>query len=94
MNTQRIEVCPLEFAMEGNKDFKHVEDIDDCDSLYKDFISCTTVCQQVSTGKYFALDWSKYVSHYGQGDHEFPSNEIYEVEEIEVVKVTKEWKAK
>lgn len=81
------------FATEGTDDFKHIEDIDDYDSLYKDSLNCMTICQQESTGKYFALDWSKYVSHYGLGESELQGTEIYEAEQVEVVKVIKEWKA-
>lgn len=93
MKIKLTEEQAWEFAEEGIEDFKHIESIDDYDSLYKDSLNCTTVCQQVSTGKYFALDWSKYVSHYGQGESELQGTEIYEVEQVEIVKVTKEWKA-
>jgi hypothetical protein len=78
---------------DGPEGFIKVNEVCDYEDMYKDFVPCTTIQKQESTGKLFALDWQKYTSHYGQGEDEFPSNEIYEVEEVEKVKVTKEWKA-
>ena len=82
------------FAFGDTNDFTKVDQVCDYEGMYKDFVNCTTICKQDATGKFYALDWNKYTSHYGRGEHEFSSNEIYEVEEVEVVKVTKEWKAK
>lgn len=94
MKIKLTEQQAKEFArLGGTGDFNEVDQVSYPETLYKDFMACTTICKQASTGKFFAIDWSKYVSHYGPGSSEVDSTEIYEVEEVEKVKVTKEWKA-
>lgn len=76
------------------EDFEEVETVVDFDSMYKDYAPATTICKQLSTGKFFALDWEQYQSHYGCGEDEYPNNTLYEVYQVEVVTTTKEWKIK
>lgn len=78
---------------DGPEGFTKVTEVCKYEDMYKDLAPCKTIQKQESTGKLFALDWLKYTSHYGRGEHEFPFNEIYEVEEVEKFVVTKEWKA-
>lgn len=76
--------------MEG---FTEVETVKDLDELYQDSCPATTVCKQESTGKYYALDWTSYESHYGSGESEYDDTVLYEVELQEKTVVVKEWVA-
>lgn len=91
MNT--IKVNPQDFVWGDIEDFEEVETVKDYDTLYKDYCSATTICKQISTGKFYALDWNSYESHYGSGESTFDSDEIYEVQQVEKVTVEKIWKA-
>lgn len=73
--------------------FIYVDHIEDAESIYKERMQVETICKQESTGKHFSLNWSKSISHFHGGEHEYPHTEIIEVKQIEVTKVTKEWKA-
>ena len=91
-NTIKIE-NPRAFAWGDMEDYEEVEIVVDYESLYKDMASATTICKHVPTGKFYALDWYSYQSHYGSGESDYPNDEIYEVEQKEKVVVTKEWVA-
>ena len=80
-----------EFAYEGIEGYTHIETIEDLEDLYKDSCPATTVCQKDDDGTYWALDWSSYKSHYGCGEDEFYSNELYQVERKEKTVITKYW---
>lgn len=84
---------PRAFIYGDMEDFEEVETVVYHDEAYKDLAPATTICKNISTGKYFALDWQQYTSHYGLGESQFDENEAYEVYEVEVVTTTKEWKA-
>lgn len=74
--------------------FTKVETTLDLECMYKDLTPATTVFKQESTGKYFALDWNKYTSHYGDGESEFHNKILYEVKRVDVVKTVTEWHVK
>jgi len=80
------------FSWGDHSDFDIVETVKDYDSLYKDFCSATTIAKHTETGKFYALDWDSYESHYGRGESEYPNTEVYEVQQVEKVVTTKEWK--
>lgn len=61
----KIKVNPRDFVCGDIEDFEDVETEVDMDAMYKDYAPATTICKQLSTGKFFALDWDKYTSHYG-----------------------------
>ncbi len=81
------------FAFGDLDGFEEVETVVDYEAMYKDYAPATTICKQCGTGKYYALDWDSYTSHYGIGEHIFHEDEIYEVQEVEETKIIKTWKA-
>ena len=91
-NTIKIE-NPRAFVWGDMEDYEEVETVVDYESLYKDMAPATTICKHIPTGKFYALDWDSYQSHFGSGESDYPNDEIYEVEQKEKVVVTKEWVA-
>lgn len=85
---------PGAFIYGDIEDFEEVETVVDYEEAYKDLAPATTICKQISTGKFFALDWQQYTSHYGSGESQYDENEAYEVHQVDVVTTTKEWKIK
>ena len=92
--TNRIKIeDPQVFAWGDMEDYEEVETVVDYESLYKDMASATSICKHTPTGKFFALDWDSYQSHYGSGESDYPNDEIYEVQQVDKVVTTKEWVA-
>ena len=81
----------LEYLYDDLDGYEVVETIKDYESLYKDSCPAMTVSFHEESGKYFALDWMSYESHYGSGENEYPNNTLYEVKFEEKTVVTKEW---
>ena len=81
------------FAWGDHQDFDIVETVKDYDALYKDYCPATTIAKHIETGKFYALDWDSYESHYGMGESMFNELSVYEVEQQEEVRVTKTWVA-
>lgn len=81
-----------DFAWGDHPDFEEVETVKDYDSLYKDSCPATTIAKHTETGKFYALDWYSYESHYGSGESEYNDLELYEVEQVTKTIVVKEWK--
>jgi hypothetical protein len=80
------------FVYEDHPLFEHVEEVVDLESMYKDYCPATTISKKIGTEEYWAIDWDSYMSHYGSGEHMFHDNNLYRVEQVEKVTVTKEWK--
>lgn len=81
------------FVWGDHIDFEPVETVKDYDALYKDSCPATTIAKHTESGKFYALDWTSYESHYGNGESEYDSLVLYEVEQKEKVVVTKVWEA-
>ena len=81
----------LEYLYGDLDGYDVVETVKDYENLYKDSCPATTVAFHAESGKYFALDWQSYESHYGHGEDEYPDDTLYEVKLEEKTVVTKEW---
>lgn len=79
------------FSWGDHPDFDEVETVKNYDYLYKDSCPATTIGKHTETGKFYALDWTSYESHYGNGESEYDDLELYEVEIQETVITQKEW---
>lgn len=79
------------FSWGVHPDFEEVETIKDYEALYKDYCTATTIAKHTKTGKFYALYWESYESHYGHGESEYPNTKVYEVQQVEKVVTTKEW---
>lgn len=82
-----------DFAWGDLTGFTQVDCIEDAESIYKESMQVETICKQESTGKFFSLYWTKSISHFHEGENEYPEAEITEVKQVEIVKVIKEWEA-
>jgi hypothetical protein len=67
-------------------DYYVVDEECNLNHTYKDYCPSTTIVKSKKDGKYFALNWEKYVSYYGSGDHQYNDLCLYEVEEKEETK--------
>jgi hypothetical protein len=71
--------------------WEFVETVDYPDTQYKDFMTATTIAIKEDTGDHYALDWDKYTSYYGSGEHEFPNLEVYQVKKETITVVSEIW---
>lgn len=79
------------FTCGDHPDFEEIETVKDYEALYKDSCPATTIAKHTESGRFYALDWTSYESHYGRGESEYDNLVLYEVEQKEKVVVTKEW---
>lgn len=56
--------------------FTLVDTIEDVDSIYKEQISTETVGQHEATSKYYSLQWSKSLAHFGHCEHDYYDCEL------------------
>lgn len=93
MHLTRDEVKQI--ARGDHPDFDVVEEDVDYENMYKDFATCNVIAKQVSTGKFFSINYDQYTSHYGSGESEYEAQDAVEVHLVtkEVTKIVKSWEA-
>lgn len=92
MKIKLTEEQARDFAWGDLEGFTLHETVEDAETIYKEMIGTETICKQDSTGKFFSMYWNNSISHFSEGEHQYDYLELSEVESVEVVKVTKEWR--
>lgn len=82
-----------DFAWGELEGFTPVLEECDRDSAYKDSAPSFTVCKRESDGTFWAMNWSRHIAHYSDGDHQY-DDKITQgtLEKVERIVIDNVWK--
>jgi hypothetical protein len=78
---------------EDSDQYLSIEEDVDYEGAYKDYASASAVFQDIFNGKYYELHYSRYTSHYGDGENQYEAQDCPEVHLVtkEVTTIVKSW---